>query len=119
MHDFGDAEDQHADGFQTEGANGFTISHNTILFNDVWGSTSALLVSGDGAVVSDNLMAGGGYTLHVAGDMQVTGNRWSTMFHEESGIYGPVYPEELAATGVWEDNRWHDGPNAGEELPAP
>ena len=66
-----------------------------------------------------NLRAGGGYTLHVAGDLEVTGNRVSTMFHEDCGVYGPVYPESLDASGVWSDNLWHDGPNEGEELEAP
>src|SRR4030095_8672170 len=65
VHDFGNvSQDQHADGFQTEGASGFSIVHNTVLFNDVWGSTSCLLVSGTRSTVKDNLVAGGGYTIH-------------------------------------------------------
>jgi hypothetical protein len=121
VHDFGDVdESQHADGFQTEGAKHFSIIHNTILFNEVWGSTSALLVAGtDHCVVKDNLVAGGGYTIHVAGDIAVTGNRVSTQFHENSGTYGAVYPESLDANGRWEDNRWLDGPNVGKAVPAP
>jgi hypothetical protein len=120
VHDFGNvAQDQHADGFQTEGANGFQILHNSILMNDVWGATSALLVSGDGSSAKDNLVAGAGYTVHVAGDMEVTGNRFSTMFFDTCGFYGPVYPEPLDSTGVWSDNTWHDGPNAGQSVDAP
>jgi hypothetical protein len=120
VHDFGNvSQDQHADGFQTEGADAFSIVHNTVLFNDVWGSTSALLVSGTNSLVKDNLVAGGGYTIHVAGDIEVTGNHVSTKFHPRSGSYGPVYPESLAATGIWQGNVWHDGPDAGKPLPAP
>jgi hypothetical protein len=120
VHDFGNVDrDQHADGFQTEGANGFQILHNTILMNEVWGATSALLVSGDDAAVRDNLVAGAGYTVHVAGDMEVTGNRFSTQFHTTCGFYGPVYPESLDETGVWSDNRWHDGAKAGQAINAP
>jgi hypothetical protein len=120
VHDFGNVEqDQHADGFQTEGANGFNIVHNSILMNEVWGSTSTLLVSGDDSSAKDNLVAGAGYTVHVAGDMVVTGNRFSTIFYDTCGFYGPVYPEALDATGEWSDNLWHDGPNAGQPLDAP
>ncbi|HMJ14812.1 MAG TPA: right-handed parallel beta-helix repeat-containing protein [Polyangiaceae bacterium] len=120
VHDFGNvSEDQHADGFQTEGADGFQILHNTILMNEVWGATSALLVSGDDAAVKDNLVAGAGYTVHVAGDMEVTGNRFSTVFHDKCGFFGPVYPESLDPSGVWSNNLWHDGPKSGQQVPAP
>jgi len=121
VHDFGNVtQDQHADGFQTEGADSFTISHNTVLFNEVWGSTSALLLkAGAKSQVKDNLLAGGGYTIHVSGDLDFVGNRVSTKFHPDSGIYGPVYPESLAPSGVWQDNAWHDGPKAGQPIAAP
>lgn len=120
VHDFGNVDpEQHADGFQTEGANNFSIVHNTIHFNDVDGSTSCLLVAGSASEVRDNLLAGGGYTLHVAGDVDVTGNRFSTMFHDTCGFYGPIYPEALDPGSEWSNNVWHDGPDEGQELPAP
>ena len=63
--------------------------------------------------------AGGGYTLHVAGDIDVTGNRFSTMFHDTCGFYGPIYPEALDPGSEWSNNVWHDGPDEGQELEAP
>lgn len=121
VHDFGNVEDgQHADGFQCDGVERFVIRNNTVLMGlDTWGATSALLVAGTDSIVEGNLLGGAGYTIHVAGDLQVTGNRVTTMFSERSGEYGPVYPEALDATGTWEDNAWYDGPNAGVAIDAP
>lgn len=121
VHQFGNVEeDQHADGFQCEGVERFVIRNNTILMGlDTWGATSALLVAGSGSVVEGNLLGGAGYTIHVAGDLRVTGNHVTTMFSERSGEYGPVYPEALDATGTWDGNVWHDGPESGDPIDAP
>lgn len=122
VHDFGNVDpEQHADGFQNEGANGtFTIRHNTILMQDgVDGATSALLVGGEGAIIENNLVAGAGYTVHVDGNVKFTGNHFSTMFHDTCGFYGPVYPSDLGASTTWENNVWHDGPNAGKAIDRP
>lgn len=122
VHDFGNVDpEQHADGFQNEGSDGaFVIRHNTILMQDgVDGATSALLVGGEGAIIENNLVAGAGYTVHVDGNVRFAGNHFSTMFHDTCGFYGPVYPSKLGTSATWENNVWHDGPNAGKAIDAP
>jgi len=118
VHDFGDVDqEQHADGFQGGGQN-LVLRHNTVLLNAVWGGTGAVMLEGDG-LVENNLVAGGGYTIYVKDDLDVVGNHVSTVFSDTSGEYGPVYPESLGAGGSWENNVWHDGPNAGQPIEAP
>lgn len=35
------------------------------------------------------------------------------------GEYGPVYPMAIGDDSTWSDNRWEDGPNAGQEIARP
>jgi hypothetical protein len=127
IHDFGDVtQDQHADGVQTDGATKLVIRHNTILLNDVTGGTAAIglwadLGDLDDALVEDNLVAGGGYTVYPgvqgngysATNVRFLDNHFSTQLHDTCGAFGPRYPDNLPADLVWMGNVWHDGPNAG------
>jgi len=73
----------------------------------------------------NNLLAGGGYALYAgsrsgqppATNMTFTGNRWSTRYFPNGGFYGPVTQwDPGGGTNIWSDNRWEDGPNAGQEI---
>lgn len=127
IHDFGTVTaGQHADGIQTDGASKVVVRHNTVLLNAVDGATAAIglwadLGDLDDALVENNLVAGGGYTIYPgvqgggykATNVRFVGNRFSTQFHDTCGEYGPRYPDNLSADLVWSNNVWHDGPNAG------
>lgn len=122
VHDFGSVDpEQHADGIQSANETpDLRVHHNSVFLNAVTGGTGALMLWGTGnSSVTDNLVAGGGYTLYLDGPMVITGNRISTKFSERSGEYGPVYPSQNLADATWSDNRWEDGPNAGQEVTIP
>lgn len=122
VHDFGSVDpEQHADGIQSgDETADLHVHHNSVFLNAVTGGTGALMLWGTGnSSVTDNLVAGGGYTLYLDGAMTITGNRVSTVFSERSGEYGPVYPSQRLGDATWSDNRWEDGPNAGDEITIP
>ena len=80
-------------------------------------------------VFDDNYVAGGGYSVYLpkktypVRNFKARSNSWSTEYGEQCGEYGPVYPTDPmdpAANGnEWSDNRWLDGPNAGQEIDIP
>jgi hypothetical protein len=104
----------HFDGFQSDGGSNLLIRHNTI--RNPCSQTSGILMSTNtapitGVTISDNLMAGGGYTLYcdagpvIPGEV-VTGNRFARSFFPSGGFYGPTAHCEDAGTytgNVWDD----------------
>jgi hypothetical protein len=112
---------EHRDGFQSDGGDGLTFRHNTIRNNCE--ETSAILMSTNtspiaNVTITNNLLAGGGYTLYCnAGpdvpNETVTGNRVSKAFHPQGGRWGPL--RGCSQANVNSGNVWDD---TGKTLPA-
>jgi hypothetical protein len=83
---------EHLDGFQTNGATGAVIRHNTVRNPCAQTSAIALFGAVRDVTVADNLLAGGGYTLYCgspnATDVRVTGNRFARTWQPQSGRFG-------------------------------
>jgi hypothetical protein len=105
---------EHFDGFQSDGGHDLVIHHNTI--RNPCSQTSAILMSSNSAPIrnvkiTDNLLAGGGYTLYCnAGpdipNETVTGNRIARTYRRHGGYYGPIaYCDDADAFNgnVWDD----------------
>lgn len=131
----------HVDGWQFEGGNtDITLRRNKVSMDPPYGWTGCFsffnVNKGDtqdygfhDVVLDDNYLAGGSYALYLprsnfpVSDFKVRGNRWSTEFGANCGVYGPVYtndPMNPATNGnAWSNNAWLDGPNAGAAVPVP
>lgn len=95
-----------------------TIEHNTV-FNPN-GQTDAISLFEDFGVeanvlITDNLVAGGGYTLYggqnaggkQAYNIEITKNRFSTIYFPQSGYFGYVTAFDPSAPGnTWSGNIW-------------
>jgi hypothetical protein len=95
-----------------------TIQHNTV-FNPN-GQTDAVSLFEDfgveaNVVINDNLLAGGGYVVYggqnpggpQAYNIQITNNRFSTIYYPQSGYYGYITAFNPQAPGnVWSGNVW-------------
>ncbi len=95
-----------------------TIEHNTV-FNPN-GQTDAVSLFEDfgveaNVVINDNLLAGGGYVVYggqnpggpQAYNIQITNNRFSTIYYPQSGYYGYITAFNPGAPGnVWSGNVW-------------
>ena len=95
-----------------------TIQHNTV-FNPN-GQTDAVSLFEDfgveaNVVINDNLLAGGGYVVYggqnpggpQAYNIQITNNRFSTIYYPQSGYYGYITAFNPHAPGnVWSGNVW-------------
>jgi hypothetical protein len=107
---------EHFDGYSSDGGANQVYDHNTI--RNPCSQTSAILESTNSGAISNvtitnNLMAGGGYTLYcaatsggVGGTEVVTGNRFARTYRPQSGYYGPVAYCNTADTfsgNVWDD----------------
>lgn len=107
----------HFDGFQYAGGADVVINHNTVL--NPCEQTSAMLITNDpgfnspirNVAVTNNLMAGGGYTLYCADSDDtvesetVVGNRFARTYFPRGGRYGPTAYCNLATTftgNVWD-----------------
>lgn len=111
IHDLYESSTSHTDGLQLPGGAHITINHNTIF---VPGATSAIIsdpTADSDVVISNNLLAGGAYTLYCPRDSsqnyQVVGNRFSTLFSPKSGEFGPWLDCEKVAVlkaNVWDNN---------------
>ncbi len=128
IHDLIHSDTSHNDGIQTLGTTGLTIRHNTI-FNQGDG-TSIILSTGSATdmrniFIDKNLFAGGGYTVYggysagrdnlaVVSNINITNNRFSTVYHPNSGGYGPLTSDDPPV--VHTGNLWADGPSAGQDL---
>lgn len=111
----------HVNGVMSGSGGALRIEHNTI-FNQL-GQTSAIALYENFGIqhdktVTDNLLAGGGYTVYGGGpdhgrgqpsDMKFTDNRFATIYHPRSGAYGPVaYYDTTAPGNTWTNNTWDD-----------
>lgn len=121
IHDMGYSSGDHINGTTSNGDTAaMTIRHNTIL-NQI-GQTDAISLFQDfgleaNRVVTDNLLAGGGYTIYGGGgskgtsyNIQITNNRFSTLYYSNSGSYGPITAFDYSGKGnvlsgnVWDTN---------------
>jgi len=112
---FCDVGDYHFDGLQSDGGGGYLIDHNTI--RNPCDQVSAIIMSTNSnpisnVTITNNLMAGGGYTLYcnVSGidvpNEVVTGNRFAKSFWSKSGYWGPMTGCAQADTfsgNVWDE----------------
>jgi hypothetical protein len=99
------------------GSEEVAIRHNTIATTQRGEAAIALYTHTGpvtGAVIADNVLAGGQYTIYAgegAGsrDIRITGNRFSRSVHPDGGFYGPVAAWDRSAPGnAWERNTWED-----------
>jgi hypothetical protein len=93
IHDLWNGGASHTDGIELEGGTNITIMHNTIYGGS---GTSAIITNPtrmSNVLISDNLMAGGAYTLYCprdsSTDVRVLRNHFSTKFYPTGGAYGP------------------------------
>ena len=113
----------HLDAILSDGNDrlGLRIQHNTLL-NPVPANRGATSVIGllpntgpiSDTVVTDNWIAGGGYSLYGGGaaatGVVVTGNVFSTQYWSRCGYYGPAaYWNSTGAGNQWSDNRYSSG----------
>jgi hypothetical protein len=103
--------DSHYDGVQVRGVDGLVIRGTTIDLGppEPQHNAAVFLQEANGGnrsvVLEDNWLAGGGYTLYLAGtDVLVRGNRLSRV-----AAFGPVYPDTAPDDLVAEANTWLDG----------
>jgi hypothetical protein len=130
IHDTGFSAGDHVNGVTSNGGKPglLTVRHNTILIDRE--QTDAVGLFEDfglqaNRVISDNLLAGGGYTIYggqKAGgppthDIVITHNRISRIYFPKGGFYGPVaYFNPLGSGNAWSGNFWD---NTGETIPSP
>jgi hypothetical protein len=94
VHDLYTGGGGHPDAVEMEGGSGITVAHNT-LFAGVGGNSAIITdpTKMSNVTISDNLMAGGAYTLYCPRDsssnVRVINNRVSRMFYPKGGEYGP------------------------------
>lgn len=108
IHDLWVGTDGHVDGIQvSSGSTGIVFDHNTIL--NQYSQTSAI-IGGDntGVTVSNNLLAGGGYTLYCApgaSTFHATNNRFSRLYWPNAGYYGPMAncSGSQLSGNIWDD----------------
>jgi hypothetical protein len=128
IHDLFNGGEAHADGIQiADAGDSITINHNRIYCVDsaLALGTSAIImpsVAAGGAsnvAVTNNLFAGGAYTLYgvqngPGTNLTITGNRFTTQFASLCGAFGPW--TDCTDEQTVSDNRWYDGPNSGQLL---
>ncbi len=128
IHDLLTTSTSHSDGIQTLGTTSLTIRHNTILQNG--DGTSIILSTGSATdmrnvLMDKNLFGGGGFTVYggysagrddisKVSNIQITNNRFTTVYYPKSGYYGPLTSDDPPV--VHTGNLWADGPNAGQDL---
>jgi hypothetical protein len=111
--------DSHLNGTTSNGSTvPLAIQHNTV-FNPN-GQTDAVSLFEDfgveaNVVINNNLLAGGGYVVYggqnpggpQAHNIQITNNRFSTIYYPQSGYYGYITAFNPHAPGnVWSGNVW-------------
>jgi hypothetical protein len=134
FHDSGFQAGDHTDGIDVEGTGGHSlaVTGNTLLVP--LNQTSPLHMNSFGTAITNvtvagNLFAGGDYCIYagntgpLASSSQgvVVQNNWfSVMFFSTGGFFGSGTAYSATATGnAWTNNRWLDGPNAGQLIPHP
>jgi hypothetical protein len=128
IHDMAYQDGDHLNGTTSNGSTEpLTIRHNTI-FNQE-GQTDAISLFQDfgleaNRTITDNLLAGGGYTIYggegthgTTYNIVITNNRIARTFYPQGGYWGPVADFELRGSGnVFRGNTWDD---TGSTIPAP
>ena len=118
IHAMGFESGDHTNGTTSNGSTrALTIRHNTIL--NQLGQTDAISLFQDfgleaNRLVTDNLLAGGGYTLYAGGgsrgtsyNIKITNNRFSTVYFPKGGSYGPYTAFDRTGSGnEWSGNIW-------------
>lgn len=122
IHDMGYTDGDHLNGFTSNAGRpqGLTVDHNTIL--DQMDQTDAISLFEDfgaqfDAVIENNLIAGGSYTLYAGANtggqatynIRVIDNRFSRVYYRTGGVFGPVAAYDPGGSGnVWQGNVWDD-----------
>jgi hypothetical protein len=118
VHDIASTGDSHVGGFPSDGGDGITIRHNTVLMNSQNGYAIAIynqVPAGSvvqNVTIDNNLLAGGNYVLYcgapgkVAPNLRVTNNRFSGALYPKGGFYGPTANCDGAA--AWSGNYWDE-----------
>jgi hypothetical protein len=109
IHDLYDSAEAHTDGIQFAIGANVTVSHNAIFVH----GTSAIITNPTttaNAVIQNNLLAGGAYTLYCprdsSVDVHVLNNHFSRVYYPTGGAYGPWTDCEKVAEvsgNVWDD----------------
>jgi hypothetical protein len=129
IHDPVNLGQDHIDGMNLwgDGQTDFTIHHNTVLNSQPQTSCIANPGTTSNILITDNLMAGGGYTIYagagrggVTGE-RIVGNYFSTRYYPKCGHFNIAgYCPTWGTDGnEWSDNYWFDGPNAGTLIAPP
>ncbi|HEY5990733.1 MAG TPA: hypothetical protein VIV12_30710, partial [Streptosporangiaceae bacterium] len=118
IHDMGFITGDHDNGTTSNaGTTMLTIQHNTI-FNNLNQCDAVSLFQDFGSqgnrLITDNLLAGGGYTLYAGGkagapppfNIVITNNRISNLYFPKGGYYGPVAYWTSGNGNVWSGNIW-------------
>jgi len=108
-----------------------TIQGNTILNPQPQTGAITLFQDNPGpytnVLIDSNLMAGGGNTMYLGNNSSgtavfsnfVVSNNWiSTCYFANGGVfsYRAFQPVPWGGTNLWQNNRWYDGPSAGQLL---
>jgi hypothetical protein len=120
-----------------DGTQGLTIEHNTFLNPNLQTSALSLFTedgSNENLTISDNLLAGGGYTCY-CGDGQTdnagnparavnvsfTDNVFWRLYYPDAGYYGAGRAYNSAGGGQWTNNLYMnaDGTLPGQAVPQP
>lgn len=133
FHDMGFVPGDHTEPIGSWGGSKgqLTIHHNTIL-NDQDQTAAIYLTAQYGnevnRTVTDNLLAGGGYTIYggarsggySTANIVITGNQFSNRYFPKAGSYGPAAYYTASDPGnVWSGNTWADGASAGKAVASP
>lgn len=122
--------DPHVDGIQSPIGSRLLINHNTIYAsraasscssgNNIGNASININNSGGGptstdTTISNNLLAGGGYTLYCpipgTSNFRITNNRFSTIFHDPKvGLYGPS--TDCGSNEIKSGNVYHESGQA-------
>jgi hypothetical protein len=112
-------EEHYEDIYYGGGAGPLIVNHNTMLNPN--GQTAVVFASVDFGdqttlTITNNLMAGGGYTIYgggsgsggsVVGPVTITGNRFSRKYYPEGGSYGVASYLNNSVT-TWSGNIWDE-----------
>jgi hypothetical protein len=119
IHNFGYYTGDHDNGIASKAGDsaGLSIVHNTVL--NPLGQTDAIQLSQDfgpqlDCLISDNLLAGGGYSVYggASGSVTptsivITNNRFARIYSPRGGNWGPAVYVSSGGTGdVWSGNVW-------------
>jgi hypothetical protein len=130
IHNTGFIAGDHVNGVTSNGGGTglLTVQHNTILINR--SQTDAVGLFEDfgvqqNRVITDNLLAGGGYSLYggqnpggsPTSNITVTNNVFSTLYYRTAGAFGPeTYFNSGGTRDAWSGNAWDV---TGQTIPTP